>query len=41
MLVLTASSLGGTCSVDSAPGEGTRVEVSLPGGRGALHVLTS
>jgi signal transduction histidine kinase len=25
-----ASLLGGTCSVDSAPGEGTRVEVRLP-----------
>ena len=32
-----ASLLGGTCSVDSAPGEGTRVEVSLPvGGAGRL-----
>jgi signal transduction histidine kinase len=27
-----ASLLGGACSVDSAPGEGTRVEVSLPAG---------
>jgi signal transduction histidine kinase len=31
-----ASLLGGTCSVDSAPGEGTRVEVGLPVG-GAGH----
>ena len=28
--------LGGTCSVDSAPGEGTRVEVSLPVGGAGL-----
>jgi signal transduction histidine kinase len=34
-----ASLLGGTCSVDSAPGEGTRVEVSLPVG-GAPRALT-
>ena len=27
-----ASLLGGTCSVESSPGEGTRVEVSLPAG---------
>ena len=31
-----ASLLGGTCSVDSALGEGTRVEVSLPVGEAGL-----
>jgi signal transduction histidine kinase len=34
--------LGGTCSVESAPGEGTRVEVNLPvGGAGRAGRRTS